>query len=35
MNSQEHCAYEQNCLDKCEAAYKARLEREYKMLREE
>jgi hypothetical protein len=29
---QEHCGYEQDCLDKCEKAYKARLDREYKNL---
>jgi len=29
---QEHCGYEQECLDKCEKAYKARLDREYKNL---
>ncbi|MFC1843683.1 hypothetical protein ACFLZ5_02725 [Thermodesulfobacteriota bacterium] len=29
---QEHCAYEQNCLDKCKAAYNSRLEREYYSL---
>jgi len=29
---QEHCAYEQECLDRCEQAYNTRLEREYEML---
>ena len=29
---QEHCGYEQACLDKCETAYKQRLDREYNML---
>lgn len=28
----EHCGYEQSCLDKCEAAYKNRLDNQYKML---
>ena len=31
---QEHCGYEQNCLDRCERVYKNRLETEYKRLTE-
>ena len=29
---QEHCGYDQVCLDKCEKAYKFRLDNEYKNL---
>ena len=29
---QEHCGYELSCLDRCEAVYNNRLEREYKIL---
>lgn len=28
----EHCGYEQSCMDRCEAAYKNRLDREYRQL---
>lgn len=31
---QEHCGYEQSCLDRCESVYKNRLETEYKRLTE-
>lgn len=31
---QEHCSYQQACLDRCETAYKNRLENDYKMLTE-
>jgi len=31
---QEHCGYEQACLDRCESVYKNRLEKDYKMLNE-
>ena len=29
---QEHCGYEQECLDRCERAYETRLDRDYKSL---
>ena len=32
---QEHCGYEQSCLDKCEVAYNSRLERDYNVLLDE